>query len=113
MFGGKNFPAKHVSQFNLKQAAHIHTYKIRPLSVSKKNYKRLISLYGSSRNLIRICCKHIYYMSSCFTAEVVLCCLASKLNNLRSGKKFTKCNPSYHLGKLSVNVIVSRAIVSS
>lgn len=37
MFGGKNFPAKHVSQFNLKQAAHIHTYKIRPLSVSKKN----------------------------------------------------------------------------
>lgn len=36
MFGGKNFPAKHVSQFNLKQAAYIHTYKIRPLSVSKK-----------------------------------------------------------------------------
>lgn len=52
-------------------------------------------------------------MSSCFTAEVVLCCLASKLNNLRSGKKFTKYNPSYHLGKLSVNVIASRAIVSS
>ena len=54
-------------------------------------------------------------MLFCFPAEVVLCCLAFKLNNIRAGKKFTEhmCNPSYHLGSLSVNVIVSRAIISS
>lgn len=45
MFGGKNFPAKHVSQFNLKQAAHIDTYKIRPLSVSKKKTKNVLFHY--------------------------------------------------------------------
>ena len=53
-------------------------------------------------------------MLFCFPAEVVLCCLASKLNNLRAGEKFSECNPSYHLGKLSItSVIVSKAIISS
>ena len=27
MFGGENFPTKHVSQVNIKQAAHMHIYK--------------------------------------------------------------------------------------